>query len=1182
MLLRRYWGAWVLCLLLVFNVQAMEVPLAPRFDVMTAANGLPSSQVYVLAEDQAGYLWAGTQDGLARYDGVDFTVYRHAVDDDTTLEANSVQVLHVDAQDRIWVGTEGGGVAMLDADRRQFRRYSPRTDPRFLLNDVWAIASEPDGVAWIGGYGGGLYRLDTRSNELQVFRADSEANGLPSDHILELVVMGDGRLLIATSNGLAILNQGVFEAVPPFQHPRPGKVMSLFPQPDGSVWVGTQGDFERLVDGRFESVFEEKVSRKLVAAGVLKAAVDRHGNYWLGTRAGLRYVRDGHVHDFAEYASLPGDEMVLDILEDHEGGLWVALRNIGLLRLSPDWTNFAVLRAGKRERGGLHSNAISSSAEDGEGGLWLLHRDGALEHVAAGGSITRYLEDGPRQLTAQYAASVLARADGKIWLGHVYGLRLFDPASGQLQVWRPDHEHDPTPVGVVDHLLSDAEGNLWLSSYGGGVQWRDAHGTVLRTWRSGDAEGLPAGSLEAMRFGPDGRLWLSGDFGVLRLDSNGENFEAVSGIEPGRIMGIAFAGDGDLWLARLGAVERYVVSGRAAELRERVGQAQGLPAMEVGGVLIDTSGDVWLTSLRGLWRYSLENASLMHFGVSDGLPSEEFNVTAPMQTRNGVVVALTKRGVVVFDPAHIEQSRTEPRLALQGVSLLRPDGRVESLAQESVQMNWLDRELSVSARFLSFADAPSNRYRFRLRGFENRWVDVGSRGERVFSQLPPGKYQLEIVGGNASNVWSPVPLRVGVDVAGPWWKSVQANIAFVLFGLVLAGFGVLSYRQRLRRQHRFELAEHQLDWAVRASEAKSSFLANMGHEIRTPMTGVLGMAELLLKSPLDERQRGYVEAIQRSGDLMLRLVNDALDLARIEAGKLSLASDVFDLHALFGQVEQMMRPLADRKALDLHVVFEPDAPRWVRGDGQRVHQILLNLVSNAVKFTEVGEVELRLASTPDGIAVSVRDTGPGLDTEQQARLFRRFEQADGELTARRHGGSGLGLAICRELVLAMGGRIDVDSTPNQGTTFHFQVPLAVAQPPKARTVAEGTVDCCDILLVEDDETVAQVIVALLVSLGHRVVHAPHGLAALTELQRNNFSLVFLDLDLPGLNGFEVARLMRLDREFLPVVALTARSDAADEERAKQVGMSGFLRKPVRSADLDATIRRFAGSAEAKR
>jgi len=1181
MSLQRCWGAWVLGLLLALDASAVEVPLAPRFVQLSAADGLPSSHVNALAQDAAGYLWVGTHDGLARYDGAEFTIYQHQVDDATTLEANSVQVLHVDAQDRIWVGTEGGGVAMLDAERRHFHRHSPKADPRFLLDDVWAIESQADGVVWIGGYAGGLHRYDPRTDEVQVIRADPEGGGLPSDHILDLVAMPDGRLFVATSAGLAILKEGVFQPVPPFHDTGSDVVLSVFPQRDGSVWVGRRSGLERLVDGRFLPVFEEPGARALVGSGVLSAIRDRHGDAWLGTRGGLRYAHGGRLHDLATYGAMVDAEMVLDILEDHEGGLWFAVRNVGLMRLLPDWSNFAVLRAGAPGSGGLRDNDMADSSVDPAGGIWLLHRDGALEHIGVDGANHRYLEGLTPDQPVAAATSVLARPDGRLWIGSVHGLSLFDPGSGQARQWTPETADDATLMGMIDILVHDADGRLWLSAYGGGLQWRDAEGRVLRSWTSGGDGGLPAGAIEAVRLGPDGVPWLAGDFGVLRLDAQHQHFVAVPGIEPGRIMGMVFAPDGHLWLARLGSLGRYVLRQGRAERTEQIAAAQGMPAVEVGGVFADAAGDVWFTSIRGLWRYSPTHRELRHFGTSNGLPGEEFNVTAPMQSEDGVVVALTTQGAVIFDPTRIRQARTAPRLVLQAISVLHPSGRAELAPSAAVRLDWTDREFAVKARLISFADTAANHYRFHLRGFERHWVDVDARGERVFTQLPPGQYVLEIVGGTGAGVWSATPLRLDVSVTGPWWLNGWAYAAYLMLGLLLAGISVIGYRKRLDRRHRFELAEHQRAWAERASQAKSSFLATMGHEIRTPMTGVLGMAELLLKSPLDGRQRGYVEAIQRSGDLMLRLVNDALDLARIEAGKLALADAVFDLHRVLTQIEELMQPLAQRKGLSLRLAIAPDAPRWVRGDSQRVQQVVLNLVSNAVKFTESGVVELGLAAAADGVVIAVRDTGPGLGAEQRERLFQRFEQAEGELTARRHGGSGLGLAICRELAVAMGGRIEVESTPGQGSTFRFEVPLATAQAPAATLpVAPGAPLGCDILLVEDDATVAQVIRGLLEASGHRVVHAPHGLAALSELRSGRFALVLLDLDLPGLNGFELARLILAEANAPPVVAVTARSDAADEQRVRQVGMQGFLRKPVRSQDLDAAVRRFVRPDEA--
>lgn len=1177
-----HWGkgmfGWIsrrlaLGLLVIASVQAAQLPLAPPFSLMTTADGLPSSTVNALAEDQAGYLWIGTHDGLARYDGVGFDIYQHRVDDPTTLEANAVQVLRVDERDRLWVGTEGGGLAMLAGDRRRIHRYSPRNDPRFELDDVWAIVTQPGGVIWFGGYNGGLYRFDTERDEVRVYHAD---DGLPSEHILDLELAADGRLFVATSNGLAILQDGHFLPVPPFHDTRDARVLSFLPQDDGTMWVGTGAGLERLDDGRFEPVFADPAARNLIGSGVMRALRDRTGGHWLGTRTGLRYQNEGGVRDLAALGALNSSSMVLDMLEDHEGGLWFAVRNMGLIRLSPDWSNFAVLRLNTADGGGLRESTLVASTSDRLGGFWLLHRAGVLEHIRADGTVARYLEGRAPKRAVHFASSVLARDDGMLWVGFGQELLLFDPDQGVLRRWEQGDSPDGLASGTVDLLAAAADGGLWLSNYGGGVQRRDSDGRVLQRWRMGEDPGLPGGAVEALV--PDGaeRVWLGGDFGVLRLEPACACFEPVAGIEPGRVMGMGLARDGSLWLARLGFIEGYRFEGGVAARVARIGPERGLPAVETGGVVVDDQGDVWVTTTRGLWRYSPSTDTLSRFGVNDGLPGEEFNVTPPSQGADGLVIGLTTQGAVVFQPERVRTTRTEPRLVLQGLSALRQEGRAELPLTGPVRLDWTDREFTIRARFLSFADAARNRYRFRLRGFESKWVDVDARGERVFTQLPAGQYTLEIVGGNVADVWSAMPLRLPVEVVGPWWQGTWARLVYLVAGLGFLGLVVLAYRSRLRRRHQFELIQLQRAWAEQASQAKSGFLATMGHEIRTPMTGVLGMAELLLKSPLDERQRGFVEAIQRSGDLMLRLVNDALDLARIEAGKLTLRDAPFDVHAMLAHVDGLMQPLAQRKGLTLYSRTSVDVPAWIRGDEQRVQQVVLNLVSNAVKFTVRGRVDLDLSRCGDELVVTVRDTGPGLDAQQCERLFGRFEQGQDALETRRQTGSGLGLAICRELSQAMGGRVEVDSVVGQGSVFRFRWPLRLAEPqavPSERAAATPPRGR-SILLVEDDATVAAVVQGLLEALGHRVTHAGHALDALAARQQGAFDLAFLDLDLPGIDGFELARMLGAEPGAPPLVALTARSEPGDEDRARQAGMRAFLRKPVTGADLAAVIERL--------
>ncbi|MFI4969858.1 MAG: ATP-binding protein, partial [Lysobacterales bacterium] len=441
-----------------------------------------------------------------------------------------------------------------------------------------------------------------------------------------------------------------------------------------------------------------------------------------------------------------------------------------------------------------------------------------------------------------------------------------------------------------------------------------------------------------------------------------------------------------------------------------------------------------------------------------------------------------------------------------------------------------------------------------------------------YSQLPAGRYRLHVRAANSDGAWAEIAAPLSIRVARAPWATPFA-FALYAFAALLGAIAMLhAYRTRIRRRHALALAEERRRSSEQLSDAKSSFLATMGHEIRTPMTGVLGMSELLLGTALDERQRGYANAIHQSGQLLLRLVNDSLDMARIEAGKFALDDAPLDPAALAREVVALQQPLAQRKQLSLSLVVAPDVPALIWGDELRIKQILLNLLNNALKFTERGGVALELSRAgPSHLRFHVADTGPGMSEQLRARLFNRFEQAEG--VARRHGGSGLGLAICRELSQLMGGTISASSMPGAGSAFDVDLPIYEAPGARVRQAASlASADLApraalDVLLVEDDVTAAEVIAGLLARLGHRAIRVPNGLAALAELKSARFDLALLDLDLPGIDGLDLARLLRAGGANLPLIAVTARSVGDEDAQIRAAGMNALLRKPVTSALL---------------
>jgi len=1164
-------------LLLFGAVRAQVVlPETPLFRAITSVDGLPSDHVYALAQDRRGHLWVGTGDGLARFDGVEFQVYRHDPEDPASLPGNTIQALHVDARDRVWVGTEGGGLSLLRDDGRGFIHYRRDRPAPIALDDVWAITSDAAGALWFGGFGGGLYRLDADSGEVHAFRhaADDPAS-LSSDHVLALALDATGGLWVGGAAGLDRWNGAAFERFPVGPGgPSGAMILSLTPEPDGSLWIGSSGGLDRRdVEGRIAPAPERE---GLTDIGVTDVLRDRSGNLWLATRAGLNRLVDGQLrrfHGALRHSHALANGRLLAMLEDHEGGLWFATLGGGLARLAPGWRNFSVLQPeeGRSESLSATPRGMATAAP---GSLWAVGNGGALDQLElASGRVERRLQVAG-QLPDRRLWSVLQGADGSVWLGYQTGLSRLAAGGSALRHWPAGSGDQAPPDGPIDLLIGDGAGGIWLSANGGGIERRDSAGRVLARHLPDDGSGLVSGDTEQMLLAADESLWLAGAGGLYRRDAAAGVLRRVEGGPEQRVHAFAFAADGTLWAQRLGALEQFEVVGDALQLRRRIGARQGLPAVEAGGLAIDSGGDVWLTSARGLLHYRADRDSVRRYGVRDGLPGQEFSNRPLLTTADGLIAAATTTGLVLFQPDRLATPTVPPRLHIERVSVRRAGLSLPLPDSLPLALRHDDSELHFSVRLLSFADPAAHRYRFRLDGFDPDWVDAGTSGERRYPRLPPGDYRFQVSAAGADGVWFAPPLSLAVKVAPPWWSSLPARLSWLLLGMAAAWVLWRWQRRRWLDRHAADLAEQQRQWALRASQSKSEFLATMGHEIRTPMTGVLGMTELLLRTDLDARQRGFAEAIDRSGQVMLRLVNDALDLARIEAGRLELLRQPFDLWATLDAVAANIQPQARNKGLDFRSERSPELPRWLLGDALRVQQVLLNLGSNAIKFSERGEVGLRAEPIAGGrLRFEVSDQGPGLDVAQQARLFQRFEQADGALTTLRHGGSGLGLAICRELVEAMSGRIELISAPGAGSCFRVELPLpssaapAPASAPAAVRAAEGL----HILLVEDDATVAAVVGGLLNELGHRVVHCAHALAALSELEHAHFDLGFVDLDLPGLDGASLVRMLREQGRRLPLIALTARTDGVAQTESAAAGMDGFLRKPVTAQILQQAI-----------
>ena len=1144
----------------------------PQFRRYATADGLPSSSVYAVAQDRDGAMWFGTKGGIARYDGVDFKVFRHAANDPGSLRDNGIASLLFDHDGRLWAAGLEAGLNRYNADTGSFTHWGndPR-DPSSLSSDkVWTMALGADGSLWVGTVRGldrmlpGGRGFEHVANEL--LGGDPAAFGL----VAAIYVDDRGQVWIGSSRGL-------------FRRDAAGRMHRVTrlgtPAPIDAWHIDGSGDDIRVATTKgLLQVGKDDIARPLAVAGapqgnVFASARDAAGRLWVGTQRGLflQARPDGPMLAVTDQPVLHGDlpgTWIWSMLGDREGGLWVTLLDGGVAYLAPGWNNTSRFTHIPDDPSSLRDSIVTAMARGHDGRIWVGERagrvdkldpySGKVEHVLSGlgGDVLGMTQD----------------ARERLWIA-VRG------ALYRYTIGKPPERVDPQSRWLKNPLEveSGPDGRMYARTFGEGLFRVDQETlAVSRVPMEQANQRVLWGSQLTLH---DGVFWYASDGGMLRLDMAKDRFEAIPGVLNDRaVNAFDFTGDG-IWMVRPEGLEHYHYEGDGLALDRTVDSAHGWPSINVVDVRVDALQRVWLLGHDGLWRFDPQRGRFRSFGLQDGLANGEFSRGFAAMP-DGNVYAPTLGGVVGFNPDRIGDRTIVSPLAITRVSVRR-HGKLEPLTpgQGGIRLGWRDRGFNVSARLFSYVDPAANHYRFRLRGFDTAWVDAGNHGEREFAGLAAGDYTLEVQAAGANGQWAHLAAPLLIHVQAPPWMRWWAWLGYVLLVFVAAWLGLWIWRRRLARRHHMEMVEQQRQMAEAASAAKTQFLATLSHEIRTPMTGVMGMAELLLSTPLDPQQHDYTQAMQRSGGMLLKLLNDALDLARIEAGRLELEPAPFDPRQLLDDVAQLEQGLAHAKGIRFVLEVADDLPPHLLGDALRIKQVLLNLANNALKFTEHGKVTLSARRTGDGLLFSVSDTGPGIPEASQARLFQRFEQAEGP---QRRAGSGLGLAICRELVEMMGGSIELESRLAHGSTFRVRLPLAEPAPPMP--AVEWVVDRpWRLLLVEDDTIVATVVCGLLEREGHAVTHVVNGLAALAELAHASFDAVLLDLDLPGVDGFQIARLIR-QREHagrrLPIVAVTARSGNGDEARARAAGMDGFLRKPVSGEQLAGTLARVVRDAAA--
>ena len=1204
----------LLCALLIAGFNS---PAQTTFRHLTTAEGLSHNTVMDMLQDHKGFLWLGTADGLNRYDGEHFQVYRRSARDARSLGSNEIKSLLEDRQHRLWVGTNSGGLNQLDSSGVHFNRLTRTTGGQDISTAaIVDLAQDPAGHIWAAAYGQGLLRIDPHTR--QATQLTTGKGGLPSNLIHRICPDKAGNLWFAAPEGklfrmrLADLRITTV-ALPAPNEPLPVTIMTIRCDSRGRVWVGTQGrGLFRCEPGQtaFQSVFH----RKGVFEGVNMARSlheDASGRFWLGTDDGIVVAENGdfqrtmHIQRNPGVAGSLSTHATVCVRGDRQGNIWVGTWEGGLnvLFARPDPFEIHTHQPGRPHS--LSTASVAAVAADSSGNVWVGGNQG-LSYLDRKTNTYRHFRHQPgnaRSIPGNDVTYLFLLSKGTL-LATVWnkGTMLIDTRTGQVK--RHLELLGSGQVNVAVHeengksLAATNQGHRWLidnqtgqlTPYGQLTQEAFAYTALLET--------------------RDGTIWR-GTFGngLLAWTSQGKSFRHYQGtgqtdsLRDNHVTYLFEDTHGQVWVGTMNGLHRY---DRRSGKFSLLTTDNGLPNDAIMSIGQDKAGSLWVATNNGLCRLDKSGRVLRTYRREDGLAGNDFTERAVSQSPDGTLFWGGKHGLTVFRTDHLNAAEPTVPVYLTELKLFnRPvvpgsagSPLTRALADtKAITLHHNQSVVTIDFAAVLFKAHRNVRYAYRLDGFEDAWNYVGAQYSATYTNQSPSTYRFRVKASLTDDFRQAPETVLQLTILPPWYRT---GWAYCLYAVLV--FGLLAGMRRLiqiRESYKTELrAEHlETEKARELDRLRSGFFTNISHEFRTPLTLILTPLEHFLADRTADSRRPQFHTMHRNANRLLRLINQLLDLSKLESDSFRPDINRQDIIGFVRRVADSFALQAGQQHVALRMETEPVAcMAWF--DPDIIEKVLYNLIANALKFTpEGGSVTVRCRILQPGdspeLLLEVDDTGIGIPAEHTTHIFERFYQVDGQSRAKK-AGTGIGLALTRELVELHRGSIQVESQPGAGTVFIVTMPVhASAFPagwlsnppadlyaiaggegstysPPAGNIGLPTNDWANglpadvplVLVVEDHDDLRHYL-ADCFGRQYRVLLAANGREALAKAQAEIPDLVVSDWLMPDMDGVQLCQALKTDERtsHVPVMLLTSRSSTESKVEGLDAGADDYVTKP---------------------
>ncbi|NBC28043.1 MAG: response regulator [Bacteroidetes bacterium] len=1126
-----------------------------RFTHYSENEGLSNNFIRAMAEDQSGNIWFGTEGGgVSVFDGESFTHYTEK----EGFSDNLVRAILVDRNGNIWMGTRGGGVSVFDGEH--FIHYTEKEGLSY--NDVMSIFEDKSGNIWIGTFYGGVNVFDGES-----FTHYNEKEGLSNSNVVSIAEDRKGNIWLGTDGGgVSVFDGNSFTHYTENEGLSNWAVLSILEDSSGNIWLGTLGGGISVFNG--DSFIHYTENEGLSNNTVYSIMEDQGGNIWVGTEGGGVSIFNGE--NFTHYSESEGisSNIVRAVLEDQSGNIWVGTQGGGVNVFNGEsFTHYTV-------KEGLSSNTVVSILEDSSGKIWLGTEGGGVS-VFNGNSFTNYSEN--EGVSNSFVRAIEEDQDGNIWLGSRGRISVFNGDSFTHYV-----DKDGESKSAVWSNLEDSNGNIWFGTEGGGVSVFDGESFIYYT----ENEGLSNNIVRAITEDRNGNIWL-GTWGGGVSVFNGESFTHYTENE--------------------GLSNNTVFS---------ILEDKSSPSNEIG---------VYVGTENGLSRISLiENEasdekdyefSIQNFGKQDGLKGLQFTMGATIDSKNRAWWG-TGSGLVMLDLNRLTLSDKIPRPRLSHVEINEqfidyhnitdsPDYLRDQISFSGVQ-KFKNYPLNLKSPYdknhltfyftaIDWAAPHKIRYSYRMNGVHTNWSESSADPVADYRNLPVGTHTFQVRAIGESGVWSE-PLDYSFVILPPWWRTWWA---YGLYGFLFLS-AIYSLRRyelnRFNLKNQLQLERVETDSLRKLDQLKSHFFANISHEFRTPLTLIIGQIETLLDAENDRNRKKKLISVNNSAGQLLSLINQLLDLSKLEAGKMELKPEEQNVVPFLKNHFFSFESLAESKNITLN--FWSSRPAIsVRFDTDKLEMVFFNLISNAIKFTEPGgEISVSvdvLKPNKEFVDIRVKDSGIGISRDRLPYIFDRFYQADSSNT-RKYEGTGIGLSIAHEMVMLHNGTIDVKSSEGEGTEFIVRLPFeeekkSVDYEPhvdeqlltEAETASTPLPDFHlllsehdeIILIVEDNEDVRSFIAEQLRG-EYKILEAANGMEGIAVSQGTIPDLIITDLMMPEMDGYAFSEKIRSDEKtsHIPIIMLTAKAGLNPKIEGLELGVDAYLTKPFHVKELKTRVR----------